>query len=145
VHVRQNAMMAFALCSSFEVAGALKIPPPLPRTVQFSPKPDSPGYYEMRQAKFFQDGSVRIKGKKREDEEITSVSVCILQSQKASDLFSNIYILMLALPLLSQSYVLLSRALPSCPPPKRCFWTASSRCWPQWSPPPSKTSPPSTA
>jgi hypothetical protein len=52
-------MLAFALCASFDVARALKVPPPLPRTVAFSPKPDAPGYFEMRQAKFFQDGTVK--------------------------------------------------------------------------------------
>ena len=55
---RSAAMMGFALCTSFELAGALRIPPPLPRTVQFSPSPKGNGMYEMRQAKFFEDGQV---------------------------------------------------------------------------------------
>jgi hypothetical protein len=51
-------MYAFALCTDLDVPRALKVPPPLPRTVAFSPSPNAPGQFEMRQAKFFNDGQV---------------------------------------------------------------------------------------
>jgi len=60
--IPQNAMMAFALCTEFKVPRALKIPPPLPRTVFFSPKEGHPGEFEMRQAKFFEGGQVFLDG-----------------------------------------------------------------------------------
>eukprot|EP00614_Pseudopedinella_elastica_P000841 CAMPEP_0172597106 /NCGR_PEP_ID=MMETSP1068-20121228/17054_1 /TAXON_ID=35684 /ORGANISM="Pseudopedinella elastica, Strain CCMP716" /LENGTH=207 /DNA_ID=CAMNT_0013396473 /DNA_START=46 /DNA_END=669 /DNA_ORIENTATION=+ len=60
--IPENAMMAFGLCTEFKVARALKIPPPLPRTVYFSPKEDHPGEFEMRQAKFFESGQVFLDG-----------------------------------------------------------------------------------
>jgi len=65
-------MMTFALCTDFDLARALKIPPPLPRTVQFSPATVDKDLdtasgtlgkrFEMRQAKFFASGQVFLDG-----------------------------------------------------------------------------------
>jgi len=60
--VPQNAMMAFALCTDLDLPRALHIPAPLPRTVAFSPVEGVPGRFEMRQAKFFDDGQVFLDG-----------------------------------------------------------------------------------
>lgn len=56
------AMVAFALCTDFDTARALKIPPPLPRSVAFSPSPGESFKFEMRQAKFFENGQVFLDG-----------------------------------------------------------------------------------
>jgi hypothetical protein len=54
-----NSMVAFALCTNFDTARTLKIPAPLPVSVFFSPAANEvPGLFEMRQAKFFEDGQV---------------------------------------------------------------------------------------
>ncbi len=54
-------MYAFALCTDLDVPRAFKVPPPLPRTVAFTPSPDAPGQFDMRQAKFFNEGQVLIR------------------------------------------------------------------------------------
>jgi hypothetical protein len=55
-------MIAFALSTDFDTARALRIPPPLPRSVAFSPAPGENFKFEMRQAKFFENGQVFLDG-----------------------------------------------------------------------------------
>ena len=65
-----NSMVAFALSTSFDTALSLRIPAPLPVSVFFSPvscDDKAPGTctqqeFEMRRAKFFEDGQVFLDG-----------------------------------------------------------------------------------
>jgi len=60
--IPQNSMVSFALCTDLDVPRSLKVPPPLPRSVSFSPAPGENFLFEMRQAKFFEDGQIFLDG-----------------------------------------------------------------------------------